>query len=369
MNISVDRKEFINALAIGSAMSGKNSTMPILCFTKIAVEGNLISISSFDLECAITTRIYSLSNDGNGGFCVNAGDLLKALKSLNSDTVEMDINVSQLSIKHKSGIMEMPIVEANAFPDISEGHKDNSHLFVLSTEWLKEWVSIGRNFASTDEFRVIMNGLYMNITSSYVEVCATDAHKLYTDKIVAPMTDGTNVEAVLPSRAFTPLLNFLTNEAEVTMRIDDKNFTFTTPQTELKCRKVEGNYPNFRAVIPSHSQKLVMNNEAFATAVNRVAIFSNKETSLVKLNILKNSVLLEGNDIDFNMSSSESVDATLNSDSFVSIGAKAIFLSLCLKNIFSDEVTMEYGTSAQPMLFKDSSRPSKQILLMPMMIQ
>lgn len=369
MNITVNRKEFINALAIGGAMAGKNSVMPILNNAKIVLNDNMISISSFDLECAITTRMYAISNDNDGEFCVSVTDLSKALKSLDSENVTMDVTSQTLSIKHKSGVMEMPILETTTFPDLSNGHASNNNILTIPSELLKEWIMVGKNFVSNDEFRIVMNGLYMNITPTQIEVCATDAHKLYTDKRDIALIGNVNIEAVLPTRSFTPLLNILDTATDIQMLVDDKNFTFYTAHTELKCRKIEGKFPNFRAVIPNHTNSVTADKNEFVSAVNRVALFSNKETSLVKLNIFPDSIVLDGRDIDFNMASMETVPATTNNSSTLSIGAKAVFLSLCLRSILADNVTMLYGNECQPMLFTDSVCPNKKMVLMPMLIQ
>lgn len=369
MNITVNRKEFINALSIGGAMAGKCSTMPILNTAKIELVGNVICISSFDLECAITTKMLSISNDNNGEFCVSVSDLSKALKSLNSENVTMTVTSATLSITHSAGVMEMPILDTTAFPNLSNGTADDKNILTIPSALLKEWIGVGKNFVSNDEFRIVMNGLYMNITPTFIEVCATDAHKLYTDKRDITLNSNVNIEAVLPTRSFVPLLNILETVDTISMLVDNKNFTFYTPSTELKCRKIEGNFPNFRAVIPQHTNSVTANKNEFVAAVNRVGLFSNKETSLVKLNIFPDSIVLDGRDIDFNMSSMETVCAATNNNSTLSIGAKADFLSLCLRCISSDNVTMLYGNDCQPMLFTDSVSPNKRMILMPMLIQ
>ena len=368
MNITVNRKEFLNALSIGGAMAGKNNTLPILNTAKIELIDELIIISSLDLECAITSRMLAISNDEDGAFCVSAGDLTKAIKSLNSENITMNVKGGMISIKHSSGVMEMPTLDASAFPSLSNGHEDDKNIVSFPSGFLKEWLLVSRNFVSTDEFRIVMNGLYMNITPSSIEVCATDAHKLYTDKRDITLNERVNTEAVLSTRAFAPLLNILDTTDTIHMLVDDKNFTFSTPNTELKCRKVEGNYPNFRAVIPSHTKQVTIDKNEFLSAVNRVALFSDKGTSLVKLNIFPDSIVLDGKDIDFNMASMEKVSATADNGHTTSIGAKSAFLALCIRSISSDNITMLYGNECQPMLFTDDLCPNKKLVLMPMLI-
>jgi DNA polymerase-3 subunit beta len=369
MTIKVDRKEFIDALTIGSAMDGKAKTMPILNLTKITTSQIAMTITSFDLECSITKRCDVISCDTIGEFCVCANDLIKAIKALKNDEITLVVDNNLLTILHASGTMSMPVQNATTFPAISQGEDFDEHVYVLSSGCLKEWVMISRNFVADDDFRPIMNGMYIHVTPSNVEVCATDAHKLYTDSIDVDYVSGVDIEAVLPSRAFSPLLTILNGVDEVTMNVDDKNFIFTTNDTTLTCRKVEGNYPNFKAIIPNHPTAVELNKTEFIQALSRVALFVDANTSLVKLNVSSNKIDMEGSDIDFAKMSKDSVNASMTRGESLSIGAKANFLTICASNVFSDNIIVEFGAFNQPMLLKDSMRPNKTILLMPMMIQ
>lgn len=369
MTITVNRKEFIDALTVGSAMEGKAKTMPILGFTKITTSQLAMTITSFDLECSITKLCNVVSCDAPGEFCVCANDLIKAIKALKNDEITLMVENNLLTIEHTSGTMSMPTQNATTFPTISSGNDVAWQDFVLSSEWLKEWIIVGRNFVADDDFRPIMNGMYIHVTSSNVEVCATDAHKLYTDSIGVDYTPGVDVEAVLPSRAFAPLLTILNSVDEVTMSVDTKNFIFTTSDTTLTCRKIEGNYPNFKAIIPNHPTMIETVKAEFIQALSRVALFADSTTSLVKLNVSSDKIDMEGSDIDFSKMSKDSVNASMTRGESLSIGAKANFLAICASNVFSDNIIVEFGAFNQPILLKDSMRPNKTILLMPMMIQ
>lgn len=369
MIIKVNRKEFINALTIGSAMEGRAKTMPILNFTKITTSHLAMTITSFDLECSITKRCDVVSCDTIDSFCVCATDLLKAIKALRNDEITLVVENNLLNISHASGTMSMPVQDATIFPSISQDAGTDYQNCVLPSEQLKEWIGVGRYFAADDDLRPIMNGMYMRVTPSSVVVCATDAHKLYTDSIDVDYAHDVDVEAILPSRAFTPLLTILNSVDEVTMSVDTKNFVFTTGDTVLTCRKIEGNYPNFRAIIPTHSTMMEVVKDEFMQSLSRVSLFADSTTSLVKLNVCAQKIDMEGSDIDFSKKSNDSVGAIMWRGETLSIGAKADFLAICASNIVSNNIVIEFGASNKPILLKDSMRPNKTILLMPMMIQ
>ena len=366
MTITVNRKEFIDALTVGSAMEGKAKTMPILGYTKITTSQLAMTITSFDLECSITKLCNVVLCDALGEFCVCANDLIKAIKALRNDEITLVVENNLLTISHTSGTMSMPVQNATTFPTISQDGVEDVNC-ILQSEWLKEWIMVSRNFVADDELRHIMNGMYIHVTSSNIEVCATDAHKLYTDSIDVDSAPGVDVEAVLPSRAFAPLLTILNGVDEVTMSVYTKNFIFTTSDTTLTCRKIDGNYPNFKTIIPNHPTMIEAVKDEFIQALSRVALFADSTTSLVKLNVSSDKIDMEGSDIDFSKMSKDSVGVIKWQGDALSIGAKANFLAICASNVFSDNIIIEFGTSAQPMLLKDSMRPNKTILLMPMM--
>lgn len=363
MQITINKKKFIDALSIGGAMARKAKTMPILEFTKITVAQDSLTLYSFDMECGVTKSVPAICV-GEGEFAVNAGEFIKVLKALVEEEVTLFVDNTTLSIDHIKGSISMPIMDASTFPTISLGSGDTKTL-AIDTNKLQEWISVATNFAAADDLRPVMCGMYLYAKEGKMGICATDAHKLYTDSIDY---EGDELSIVIPSRAFKPLLTLMANHDNVSAIVDSRNITFETSDAKLCCRLVEGNYPNFKAVIPQgNNVKVEVSKAELYDSINRASLMADTSTSLLKLNVEDDAMTIEGKDIDFSKSAKDKVAIT-KSGNDVTIGVKSSFFSICLSSLDCEDVVIRFGDSTKPIVFEDSTNPNKVVLVMPMMI-
>ena len=363
MQTTINKKKFIDALTIGGAMAGKAKTMPILEFTKVVATTDTLTLYSFDTECGITKRVpCTCSNEGE--FAVNAIDLVKVLKSLVEEEVTFSISDTTLTINHIKGTIEMPIMSAINFPSNIKGEEQPTTLDI-ATNKLQEWVGIATNFAASDDLRPIMCGMYLYSQDGKLGMCATDAHKLYTDSIDSNYSE---FKVVIPMSAFKPLLSLVSNCDMVSMSIDNRNITFATEDSELCCRLVEGAYPNFRAVIPQNNPvRIEVSKAELVDSITRASLMANKTTSLLKLSVSDMVMGIEGSDLDFSKKAKESV-AISKVGNDVEIGVKSEYFSTCLSAIASEDVVLRMCDSQRAIVFDDAANPNKVVLVMPMMI-
>ena len=366
MKFSIERKKFLDALTIGASMAGKAKTVPILECVKCRVSGNDITFVSTDVECWVLKRSTVISSECDGEFCLNPSDITKALKSIKDDEVELLVTDSFASVKHSKGIVEFPSFDYKAFPIAIKG--DNEQTITIKSELLFNWINKARNFAANDDLRPVMNGMYLYINEGKIGVCATDAHKLFTDFTDFDGDASINVNAILSSRAFAPLMNIVNGTNSVVMTLDNRNITFTTNDAKISCRIVEGNYPNFKMILPSSSRITVnaMTSDLIG-AINRVTMFTNITTSLVKLRTDNEVLIVSGQDINFNKKAEDSCDITLDGGN-IEIGVKGDYMSTCLSTISSDAICLEMNDSNKPIVLKDAANPNTTILIMPMLI-
>jgi DNA polymerase-3 subunit beta len=362
MQTTINKKDFINALTIGGAMAGKNKTLPILDFAKVEVGSESLTVHSFNGETWVSKSIKIDGTSAKGSFCINPSELVKALKTLAEEYVTFTLGGSVLVIEHIKGTMEMPIAEANAFP-IAQVTEDGVSVNII-VDKLKEWISIASDFVAQDELRPVMNGMYLYAKDGALGVCATDAHKLWHDTMESECGE---FGVIIPSSSFKPLLSMLDGTNEISVVIGAKNISFNTSDSQLHCRLIEGNYPNFKAVIPTSSDiDVKVHKGELVDSVARVGLFANKTTALLKLLVTESTMGLEGSDVNFSRKANENVK--VESNGTLDIGVKGDFFSICLSHIVSDDVILKMNSGNKPIVFADSVEPSKVILVMPMLI-
>lgn len=366
MKITVNRKKFLDALTIGASMAGKTKTVPILDCVKCRVKNNEIILVSSDMECWVMKRTTVDFADIEGEFCLNPNDITKALKTLTDESVEIHIENAITAVIHSKGVIEFPSYDYKSFPTSIKG--DNAQTLTVNPELLFNWVNKARSFVANDDLRPVMNGMYLEIKDGKISVCATDAHKLYTDFADFDGDSSINVSAILSSRAFATLMSIINGTETVAMTIDSRNITFATLDAKISCRIIEGNYPNFKMILPKESKiKVSTSTKDLLGAINRVSLFTNSITSLVKLGTKENTLIVSGQDIDFNKRADDECSITIEGGD-IEIGVKGDYMTTCLSIVSNENVCLEMNYSTKPIVLKDANNPNTTILIMPMLL-
>ena len=222
-----------------------------------------------------------------------------------------------------------------------------------------------------DELRPVMNGVYFDFSPESLTFVATDAHKLV--KCQAEHASDITSSFILPKKPANLLRNLLAKEeTPVEVSFDAKNVTFSLENFNLVCRLIEGNYPNYNAVIPAaNPNKVLIDRVEFVNGIKRVAVCSNPSTNLIRMDIANNKVNLTAQDIDFSVSANETISCSYDGQP-VTIGFKSTFLVEILSNIDTPTVVVELADSTRAGVFKpvseDNTSAQTLMLLMPMMI-
>lgn len=369
MKVIVNRKEFIQALSLGSSFSGKNKALMALDYTRLVFKENKCKITSNDGEMAITTT-YTTSDYmlGEDTVYIEAKTMLNALKSIKEEEVAINFDEKSCVIKHKRGVFNIPYGDVDVYP-IPQMDKDSTILSVDS-EALFNWMKEARQFVADDQLRPVMNGVYLFVRDNTIGVCASDGHRLYADS--KHYDSDANVDVILSAKAISTLLDTINNTEHTTIYFGERNVAFKAGDTSIMCRKIDGRYPNFKSVIPqSHNFSVECNKEDFVESISRCLIMAN-QSSLIRMTINSdsNSMELVAEDIDFSRKGQEFVDVENNTlkNGHLEIGFKGTFANVCMSAISSDKVRFELTDATRPIVMKDLDNETKNLILMPMML-
>ncbi|MFI3281364.1 MAG: DNA polymerase III subunit beta [Rikenellaceae bacterium] len=355
----------------GKVISSKN-TLPILDYFLMEIGEEQLKVTTSDLE---TTLIGSIEIDNQGETGVVAAPaklLLDTLKEFAEMPLLIEVNSSDWEIKlsWKSGALSIPGANPVSYPQLHAIGED-SHEVSLEPTLLSNGINKTIYATADDELRPAMNGIFMNFEEEMITFVATDAHKLV--KYSAQTSNGFSSSFILPKRPANLLKNLLLKEADdVTITFDSKSVMIKLSSYTMVCRLIEGNYPNYNAVIPSNNpNKVLVDRAEFLNSIKRVAVCSNPTTNLIRLEISEDCINLTAQDLDFSVSANESVCCSYDGLA-MSIGFKSTFLVEILSNTETPTVVIELADSTRAGVFKpvyDEPRDNQTLmLLMPMMI-
>ncbi len=371
MKFVISSSALLQALqSTGKVVSSKN-TLPILDYFLFELSSKELRVTASDLETTLVTALPVEKVEAEGVICAPVKLMLDLLKEFSEQplTIEADGSTWEIKVSWKTGSLSIPGTSGLSYPALPELAGDKTAID-FDVETMLTGIAKTSFATADDELRPVMNGVYINVEADKTTYVATDAHKLvrYTAG-----GGGTEASFILPKKPVSVLKTVLAKEGEtVKVELDAKNVVFHLKNGMLVCRQIEGNYPNYNAVIPAaNPNKVIADRVELLNAIKRVAVCSNQSTNLVRFDINGNVVSLTAQDLDFSVSARETIPCSYEGDP-ITIGFKSTFLVDIISNLETPSILLELADSTRAGVFKpiyDDAQPAEMLmLLMPMMI-
>jgi DNA polymerase-3 subunit beta len=372
MKFTVSSSALLQLLATtGKIISSKN-TLPILDYFLLELSGDQLKVTASDLETTFVGTVKVDSVESEGMIAAPAKLMLDSLKEFSEQplTIETGENTWEIKLTWKTGEATIPGTSGQSYPALQPLAPEHASL-AFDADMLESGISKTLFATADDELRPVMNGVFINIEPEQVTFVATDAHKLVRQN--SALESGQTASFILPKKPANLLKSTLAKETgEISAEFDSKNVVFHIGSYTMVCRLIEGNYPNYNAVIPTaNPNRVIVDRVELLNGIRRVAVYSNQATNLIKMEIRANTIGLTAQDLDFSVSAHEAVSASYDGDP-ITIGFKSTFLVEILNNIETPTVVMELADSTRAGVFKpvydDKMAVETLMLLMPMMI-
>ena len=372
MKFTVSSSALLSLLATtGKVISNKN-TLPILDYFLMELSGDELKVTASDLETTLVGSIHVESVASEGTIAAPVKQMLDSLKEFPELPLTIEVNDKnwEIKINWKSGSLSIPGASAVSYPAVPQLQAERKEL-TLDVDVLVNGINKTIFATADDELRPVMNGVFFNLQPTSLTFVGTDAHKLV--KCESTCENEVAASFILPKKPANLLKTVLLKEDDaIRVSFDSKNARFELKNHTLVCRLIEGNYPNYNAVIPAaNPNKLLVDRIELVNGIKRVAVCSNPTTNLIRMDIADNKITLTAQDIDFSMSANETISCSYDGQP-MSIGFKSTFLVEILSNVDTPTVLIELADSTRAGVFKpvydDKQTSTTLMLLMPMMI-
>ena len=372
MKFTISSSALLSLLATTGKVISNKSSLPILEYFLMDLKDGVLTVTTSDLETTLIGSISVENVEQEGSIAAPAKLMLDSLKEFAEMPLTIEVNDTtwEIKITWASGHLSIPGASAVSYPSVQTLGAE-SKVITLDVDTLINGISHTIFATADDELRPVMNGVYFDFQPESLTFVATDAHKLV--KFSAEQSNDFAASFILPKKPSNLLRNLLAKEEDaVEVTFDAKNVTFQLKNFKLVCRLIEGNYPNYNAVIPAaNPNKVLVDRVEFLNGIKRVAVCSNPTTNLIRMDIADNRVNLTAQDIDFSVSANETISCSYEGQN-VTIGFKSTFLVEILSNIDTPTVVVELADSTRAGVFKpvydDKQSSESLMLLMPMMI-
>ncbi len=246
MKLQVTQENLSKALNTVARVANTRNTLPILANVLLQTADNRLSISATNLDIAITHRIGS-KIEKTGSTTVPARLMQDFVSSLPEGVLKLELTDNKLHIttdQYKSSINGIAADDFPVMPAISAG-----------TTWkagaaeLKKALSQVVFAASSDDARPVLTGVYFHSSGGEVVAAATDSYRLAERKLGK---NKASVGFLVPASAANDLLRIISDtDKEVVVTHDDQQVLFQVGDITLVARLIEGNYPDYRKLIPT----------------------------------------------------------------------------------------------------------------------
>jgi DNA polymerase-3 subunit beta len=216
--------------------------------------------------------------------------------------------------------------------------------------------------ASSDDSRPILTGVLMAAEADGLRLVATDSYRLAVCDLPGETVLGEGQHVLVPSRALAELAKVLSGGDEVTLRLGTRDASFSVGGVQLTTRLIEGEFPNYRGLIPeNHPNKLTVERDALLEALRRVRLLAQEATRAVQMK--GDSVELVAITQDVGQAHEE-LDATYVGQELM-VAFNPQYLLDGVEVTPGEHVTLETVDALKPALIRSVDTPDFVYLLMP----
>lgn len=360
MKFKINQDHFSNGLQQVLNVVGSRATMPILSNVLIEAEEGHISLTTTNLDLGIRCRIKADVSEP-GGITLPVRKLATIVRELPQNEVFIETSDNnQAKITSGGSLFKIMGISTEEFPPLPTF--ENRHVFELSQTEIVSMLKSVSYGQSNDENRYILNGVYFNFADAKLTLVATDGRRLALTALDTEISEDNAGSLILPAKTVAELerlmgkgekvkIAFNDRQAAFEISIDDIGDTGLVDHLYLVSKIVEGNYPNYRQVIPKETEHRVkIERELMLECVHRAALVTSDKSNSVKLKMSKNLLEISGSSSEFG-ESHESMAIAYDGPE-VQVAFNPQFLMEPLKALTKDEVFFEFKDELSPGLFK-----------------
>jgi DNA polymerase-3 subunit beta len=345
MELSVTQENLTKALSSVGRVASSKTGLPILSNILLRTDGNRLLVAATNLEIA-STHLLGAKIITPGAITVPARLVSEFIASLPKGTVELKVKDSHLTLKSGSYSSVINGVVADEFPELPTIDEKSSIQYSISAIDFKQAVSQTIITSSSDSTRPVLTGVYWHSFEGYLYLAATDGYRLSERRLVETASE---VAAIIPSTTLQEVLRTLSEDInEVDMLFDETQVRFRVGESEITSRLIDGNYPDYRQLIPATSDtNITINANEFVRITKIAGLFARESGGSVTLTADKEKQTLAVHSIasEYGENTSHS-PAEVSDDGQVTLNSR--YLSEALSVVDGDPVEFRFSGKLSP---------------------
>ncbi len=363
MKFRCEREILADALATaGRAATSRTGTLPVLSGVRLDLHDGELTVTGTDLELTIRLSV-PVHSDADGSAVVPARLVADIVKALPAGAVEVSLSDDDMSISAGRSQFSVRPLSLGDYPAQVEPTGDP---VTLTSDQVSDALRQVVRAASTDDARAVLTGVLIASEDEGLKMVATDSYRLAVRDLPQSSMLAAGQKVLVPGRALAELQRILSGDDELTVRLGAREAVFEVGGTRLTTRLIEGEYPNYRNLLPSsYPNLLTVGREALLEALRRVKILAQDSTP-VRLTLGGDTLQLTAITQDVG-NATEEIDAGYDGDE-MTVAFNPDYLAAGIDAVDGDEVTLATMDPMKPAVLRGVGHDEYLYLLMPVRV-
>jgi DNA polymerase III subunit beta len=351
LRITVSKDELASRLATVARGVSTRTAVLVLGGIQLRAEAGRLHLAATDMEVSLRSAVDA--SVGSEGTVVVPGrlllDIARGLPE-NEVTIEHRPEEAVVVVTAGSANYRLHTYSSEDFPRLPE--LDPATLHTVDRDALVETVArVGRS-ASRDESRPVLTGILVRFEPGKIVMAATDSYRL---AVKETLVEGTlpELEAIIPARALQELSRIAAGADELQLGLQENHVVFGADDTWLTTRRIDGQFPNYRQLLPEQFEhELMLPREEVLEVVRRVSLMAQRNSPL-RLRFADGELTVSAVTQDVG-EARESLPAPYSGDA-MEIGFNAEFLRDGLDSVDSESIKFKLISPLRPAVLEGDS--------------
>ena len=279
MKITCSREELTQKLAIVSRGVSTRTAVQILGGILLNAEGGQLTLAATDMELSLRASLEA-HVEGEGAVVVPGRLLVELARLLPEADVMIEQRADEGVIHVSSGSFESRLntFTAEDFPRLPDAESLERH--TVDRDALLETIArVGRS-ASRDESRPVLTGVLVRFEPGKLVMAATDSYRLSVKE--TPLEGSVpELEAIVPARALAELARIGQGAEQIELGVHENQVVFGVDGVWLTTRRIDGQFPNYKQLIPeSFDHEVPLPRDEVLDVVRRIAVMAQRNSPL-----------------------------------------------------------------------------------------
>jgi DNA polymerase III subunit beta len=364
LKLTTKREDLVAKLStVSRAVSTRAATQALSGVLLSASEGK-VTLSATDLDLGMETEVEA-SVEGSGSVLLPGRLFAEVARSLGDQSVEIETREAERDVEIRSGSssFHLRILPAEDFPNLPQPQDEGG--LKIPAAALEESIELVARAASRDDMRPVLTGVFVSASGKEMTMVATDSYRLAVKRTELEAELGGEIEANIPARALRELGRILGAEGagEATISLLPNQAVFQAGSIVLSTRLIDGQFPNFRQLLPeSYEHDVRLPRAEFLDVTRRVSQLAQRNAPL-RLSFEPGELTVAAETPDVG-DAKEAMPAAFEGEQ-LEIGFNPEFLREGIESVSGDEVLVRLISPLRPGLLEPVEGADFRYLVMP----